>query len=67
MNTKKLREPELDVWYTSKELHTEYKVIYYSKEKQMVTYRSTDNQQHTISVQNFKKKIAAFEYKKVTF
>lgn len=52
------REPREGEWYTSKDLTTQYKVKYYEKNKQMVTYITTGQQQHTVSLPVFRTKIA---------
>lgn len=55
------REPKIEERYNSKDWTTQYKVKYYSKEKQMVTIISTGMQQSTISLQAFRNKIAKYE------
>jgi len=58
---KPIREPQIEERYNSKDWTTQYKVKYYNKEKQMVTYTTTGQQQHTISLQAFRNKIAKYE------
>ena len=51
------RSPKINERYNSKDWQTQYKVIMYSEEKEVVTYQTTTGQQHTERLIAFKSKI----------
>lgn len=55
------REPLIENWYNSKDWTTQYKVKYYSKEKNMITYTDTSWNQYTVSLSIFTNKVAKYE------
>lgn len=55
------REPKSEERYNSKDWTTQYKVKQYIKEKEIVTYIDTSNNQYTKTLKAFSNMIAKYE------